>query len=131
MRVDTAAYNEYVVTPYYDSLIAKMITFGRIAHEAISRMKRALEMTVVEGVKTTIPLHQRILSEQDFIEGRITTRFLERYKQRKPGFLSPARFFCVSKFWNFRSCIGRLPGVYLRDNFRTRHRDSPRVPGHG
>jgi acetyl-CoA carboxylase biotin carboxylase subunit len=82
VRVDTAAYNECVITPYYDSLIAKVITFAGSRGEAIGRMKRALEMTIVEGVKTTIPLHQRILSEADFLEGRITTRFLDRYAQR-------------------------------------------------
>jgi acetyl-CoA carboxylase biotin carboxylase subunit len=83
VRVDTAAYNEYVVTPYYDSLIAKLISYGANRHDAIARMKRALDMTIIEGVKTTIPLHQRILSEQDFVEGRITTHFLDRYAQRR------------------------------------------------
>jgi acetyl-CoA carboxylase biotin carboxylase subunit len=82
VRVDTAAYNECVITPYYDSLIAKVITFAGSRGDAIGRMKRALEMTIVEGVKTTIPLHQRILSEADFLEGRINTRFLDRYAQR-------------------------------------------------
>jgi acetyl-CoA carboxylase biotin carboxylase subunit len=81
VRVDTAAYNEYVVTPYYDSLLAKLITYSGNRNETIAKMKRALEMTVVEGVKTTIPLHQRILAERDFMDGRITTRFLERYQQ--------------------------------------------------
>jgi acetyl-CoA carboxylase biotin carboxylase subunit len=79
VRVDTAAYNEYVITPYYDSLIAKVIAWGRDRQEAISRMKRALEMTVVEGVQTTIPLHQKILRDEDFCAGRINTRFLERW----------------------------------------------------
>jgi acetyl-CoA carboxylase, biotin carboxylase subunit len=82
VRVDTAAHNECVITPYYDSLIAKLITFAGSRADAIGRMKRALEMTIVEGVKTTIPLHQRILNETDFLEGRITTRFLDRYAQR-------------------------------------------------
>jgi len=79
VRVDTAAYHDYVITPYYDSLIAKMITFGRNRAEAISRMQRALDMTLVEGVKTTIPLHQRILDEEDFRAGRLSTRFLNRW----------------------------------------------------
>jgi acetyl-CoA carboxylase biotin carboxylase subunit len=83
VRVDTAAYGEYVVTPYYDSLIAKLISYGGNRLETIGRMKRALEMTVIEGVKTTIPLHLRILSDRDFLEGRITTRFLDRYVQRE------------------------------------------------
>jgi acetyl-CoA carboxylase, biotin carboxylase subunit len=80
VRVDTAAYSEYVVTPYYDSLIAKIITYGRDRQEAICRMSRALDMTVVEGVQTTIPLHQKILNNEDFRAGRIHTRFLEQLK---------------------------------------------------
>jgi acetyl-CoA carboxylase biotin carboxylase subunit len=83
VRVDTAAYGEYVVTPYYDSLIAKLISYGGNRLEAIGRRKRALEMTVIEGVKTTIPLHLRILSDRDFLEGRISTHFLDRYAQRE------------------------------------------------
>jgi acetyl-CoA carboxylase, biotin carboxylase subunit len=79
VRVDTAAYNEYVITPHYDSLIAKVIAHARTRQEAISRMSRALEMTVVEGVHTTIPLHQRILNNEDFRAGRIHTRFLEQW----------------------------------------------------
>jgi acetyl-CoA carboxylase, biotin carboxylase subunit len=79
VRVDTAAYSECVVTPYYDSLIAKIIAHGRDRRETIRRMLRALEMTVVEGVKTTIPLHQRILQDEDFRSGRINTHFLERW----------------------------------------------------
>jgi acetyl-CoA carboxylase biotin carboxylase subunit len=79
VRVDTAAYNEYVITPHYDSLIAKVIAHGRTRQEAISRMSRALGMTVVEGVHTTIPLHQRILSDDDFLAGRIHTRFLDKW----------------------------------------------------
>jgi acetyl-CoA carboxylase biotin carboxylase subunit len=78
VRVDTAAYNEYVITPYYDSLIAKIITSGRNRQESIDRMKRALEMTVVEGVQTTIRLHQNILNNDDFRAGRIHTHFLEQ-----------------------------------------------------
>jgi acetyl-CoA carboxylase biotin carboxylase subunit len=80
VRVDTAAYSEYVITPYYDSLIAKIIASGRDRLEAINRMTRALDMTVIEGVQTLIPLHQRILSDEDFRAGRIHTRFLERWK---------------------------------------------------
>jgi acetyl-CoA carboxylase biotin carboxylase subunit len=78
VRVDTAAYSEYVITPHYDSLIAKIITYGRNRQESIDRMKRALEMTVVEGVQTTIPLHQSILHNEDFRAGRIHTNFLEQ-----------------------------------------------------
>jgi acetyl-CoA carboxylase, biotin carboxylase subunit len=79
VRVDTAAYSEYVVSPYYDSMIAKIIVWGRNRQESITRMKRALDMTVIEGVHTTIPLHQRILHDEDFCAGRIHTRFLDRW----------------------------------------------------
>ena len=82
VRIDTAAYNEYFITPYYDSLIAKVISYGANRDEVIRRMERALEMTIVEGVKTTIPLHQRILKDPDFRAGRITTRFLDRWSRR-------------------------------------------------
>ncbi len=78
VRVDTAAYQEGVIPPYYDSLVAKLITHGRDRGEAISRMNRALDMFVVEGIKTSIPLHQRILSHPDFVAGKLDTRFLER-----------------------------------------------------
>jgi acetyl-CoA carboxylase biotin carboxylase subunit len=84
VRIDTAAYTEYVITPYYDSLVAKVISHGRNRDEAISRMQRALDMMIVEGVKTTIPLHQRILLDEDFRAGRISTRFLDRWNARKP-----------------------------------------------
>jgi acetyl-CoA carboxylase biotin carboxylase subunit len=83
VRIDTAAYSEFVMTPYYDSLIAKIITWGTDRQEAISRMLRALEMTVVEGIKTTIPLHQRILRDEDFRAGRINTHFLDRWNRSK------------------------------------------------
>ena len=77
VRVDTAAYAEYVIPPYYDSLIAKLIVYGSDRAEAINRMKRALDMFIVEGVTTSIPLHQRILSHPDFQRGDIYTSFLE------------------------------------------------------
>jgi acetyl-CoA carboxylase biotin carboxylase subunit len=67
------------VQPYYDSLIAKLVVHARDRKEAIARMKRALSLTVIEGVKTTIPLHRRILDDPDFRAGRYSTRFLERF----------------------------------------------------
>ncbi len=82
IRLDTAAYTESIISPHYDSLIAKVISYGNNRSEAIKRMERALEMMVVEGVKTTIPLHQRILANSDFREGNIDTRFLERFYPR-------------------------------------------------
>jgi len=77
VRVDTAVYADSAIPPYYDSLIAKLITRGRDRTEAIARMRRALEMFIVEGVKTTIPLHRRILASPDFQAGRFDTHFLD------------------------------------------------------
>jgi acetyl-CoA carboxylase, biotin carboxylase subunit len=79
VRVDTAAYAEGVIPPYYDSLIAKLIVRGKDREEAISRMSRALEMFIVEGVYTTIPLHRKILADPDFRAGRLDTNFIERF----------------------------------------------------
>jgi acetyl-CoA carboxylase biotin carboxylase subunit len=78
VRVDTAAYQDGVIPPYYDSLVAKLITFGANRDEAIARMRRALDMFVVEGIYTSIPLHQKILAHPDFIAGKIDTGFLTR-----------------------------------------------------
>ena len=79
VRVDTFAHSECTVTPYYDSLIAKIITYGRDRTEALARMRRTLEMTVVDGIKTSIPLHLKVLNDPDFIAGRFSTSFMERY----------------------------------------------------
>jgi acetyl-CoA carboxylase biotin carboxylase subunit len=79
VRVDTAAYAEGVIPPYYDSLIAKLIVRGKDRDEAVSRMTRALEMFIVEGVFTTIPLHRRILADPDFRAGKFDTGFIERF----------------------------------------------------
>jgi len=68
-----------VIPPYYDSLIAKLITRGRDRAEAISRMQRALDMFIVEGIFTTIPLHKRILADEDFQSGKFDTTFIERF----------------------------------------------------
>src|SRR6185369_1599635 len=70
VRVDTAAYTEAVIPPYYDSLIAKLVTHGKDRQEAMSRMSRALEMFIVQGIHTTIPLHRRIMADPDFQAGR-------------------------------------------------------------
>ncbi len=85
VRVDTYAHSECTVSPYYDSLIAKIITFGRDRSEAIARMRRTLEMTVVDGIKTSIPLHLKILAEPDFAAGRLSTAFMERFMKEKSG----------------------------------------------
>jgi acetyl-CoA carboxylase biotin carboxylase subunit len=79
VRVDTAAYAEGVIPPYYDSLIAKLVVRGRDRDEAISRMSRALDMFVVEGIHTSIPLHKRIMADPDFRAGNFDTKFMERF----------------------------------------------------
>jgi acetyl-CoA carboxylase biotin carboxylase subunit len=71
------------VPPYYDSLIAKLIVHGKDRAEAMARMSRALEMFVVEGIHTTIPLHRRILEDQEFRDGSFDTKFMERFFERE------------------------------------------------
>jgi acetyl-CoA carboxylase, biotin carboxylase subunit len=82
VRLDTAAYPGYVVPPYYDSLIAKLIVHARTREVAIARMRRALEVMVVEGIKTTIPLHQAIMDDPYFRAGEYSTRFMEQFFER-------------------------------------------------
>ena len=79
VRVDSAAYSDAVIPPYYDSLVAKLIVKGRDRGEALARMRRALEMFVIEGIKTSIPMHLRILGDKDFAAGKFDTHFIERY----------------------------------------------------
>jgi acetyl-CoA carboxylase biotin carboxylase subunit len=81
VRVDTHLYAGYTVPPFYDSLIAKLVVFGRDRAEAIVRGRRALQMMRVEGVKTSIPLHLEILDDPDFVAGRTTTHFMERFSR--------------------------------------------------
>ncbi len=83
VRVDTAAYSDAVIPPYYDSLIAKLIVRGKDRGEAIARMSRALEMFIVEGIHTSIPLHRRIMMDPDFQAGRMDTKFMERFLAQK------------------------------------------------
>jgi acetyl-CoA carboxylase, biotin carboxylase subunit len=79
VRVDTWAYTDCVIPPFYDSLVAKLITYGSDRGEAIRRMQRALSMFIVEGIYTSIPLQQRILADPDFQAGRFDTNFIKRY----------------------------------------------------
>ncbi len=93
VRIDTFLHSECTISPYYDSMIAKIIVHGRDRHEAIARMRRTLEMTVIEGIKTSIPLHLRILADPDFVAGRLGTAFMERFvveKKRDTGGLAEA-----------------------------------------
>ena len=83
VRVDTHIYRGYRVPPNYDSLLAKVIAHGASRSEAIRRARRALSMFLIGGVRTSIPLHLRVLEERDFIEGRLSTRFMERFATRE------------------------------------------------
>ena len=80
VRVDTAVYPGYVVPPYYDSMIAKLIVHARTRELAINRMQRALDMMVVEGIKTTIPLHKKIMADKRFQTGDFSTKFMEEFE---------------------------------------------------
>lgn len=77
VRVDSAVYTGYYIPPYYDSMVAKLITYGATREEAIARMKRALSEFVIEGVKTTIPFHLKLLEHEKFVGGEFNTKFLE------------------------------------------------------
>ncbi len=79
VRVDSAMESNCTVVPHYDSLIAKLITHGRNREESMARMRRALDEFVIEGIKTTIPLHRRIFNDAEFQKGRVSTSFLERF----------------------------------------------------
>jgi acetyl-CoA carboxylase biotin carboxylase subunit len=79
VRVDSALYSGYSVPPNYDSLVAKLIVHGKTRAEAIARMRRALEEMVVDGIRTTIPLHQRIMADPQFQSGDYTIHWLERF----------------------------------------------------
>jgi len=83
IRVDTAAYTDCVIPPYYDSLVAKLIAYGADRDEAIARMQRALGMFVIEGIYTSIPLHQRLLAEPEFRSGDFDTNFVKRCSDRR------------------------------------------------
>jgi acetyl-CoA carboxylase biotin carboxylase subunit len=83
VRVDTAQYAEGVVPPYYDSLIAKLICHGKDREEAMNKMQRALSQFVVEGIHTTIPLHEKIFADPEFRSGQFDTKFMERFFERQ------------------------------------------------
>jgi len=85
VRVETFAHSDCTISPFYDSMIAKIIVHGRDRQEAIARMRRTLEMTVVEGIKTTIPLHLKIMQDPDFVAGKLSTSFMERFLAQRPA----------------------------------------------
>lgn len=84
VRVDSHIYAGYVIPPYYDSLLAKLIAVAQTREEAIDTMARALSEYVIEGVKTTIPFHQQLMQNEDFRKGNFTTKFLETFELKKP-----------------------------------------------
>jgi acetyl-CoA carboxylase biotin carboxylase subunit len=79
VRIDTFAHSECTISPYYDSMIAKIIVHGRDRQEAVARMRRTLEMTVIEGISTSVPLHLQILNDPDFQAGKLGTGFMDRF----------------------------------------------------
>jgi len=85
VRLETLAHSECTISPYYDSMIAKIIVHGRDRQEAIARMRRTLEMTVIEGIKTNIQMHLRILNDPEFAAGKLSTSFMDRFLARRPG----------------------------------------------
>ena len=84
VRVDSALYSGYTVPPYYDSLVAKLIVRGATRNECLMRLRRALEEFVIGGIETTIPLHQRLVTDPDFINGEYDIGWLEEFVAR-PG----------------------------------------------
>jgi len=79
IRVDTAMYQDAIIPPTYDSMVAKLIAYGNNRNEALSRMRRALDTLVIEGVKTTAPLHRKIMDHPDFISGGFSTKWMETF----------------------------------------------------
>jgi acetyl-CoA carboxylase biotin carboxylase subunit len=82
IRIDSHVYAGYVIPPFYDSMIAKIIAVARTRKEAIDTMSRALSEYVIEGIKTTIPFHQQLMRNEDFIKGNFTTKFLDTFKMQ-------------------------------------------------
>ena len=80
IRIDTHVYTNYVIPPFYDSMIAKLITVAQTREEAISKMERALDEFVIEGIKTTIPFHQKLMKDEHFRKGVYTTKFMESFE---------------------------------------------------
>lgn len=83
VRMDTHVYAGYTIPPYYDSMIAKLITVAQTREEAIAKMKRALDEFVIEGIKTTIPFHQQLFENKDFLAGNYTTKFMDTFELKK------------------------------------------------
>ena len=80
IRIDTHVYANYMIPPYYDSMISKLITVAQTREEAIQKMKRALDEYIIEGIKTTIPFHQQLLENEKFLKGDFTTKFMDDFE---------------------------------------------------
>ena len=80
VRIDTHVYANYIIPPYYDSMIAKLITVAQTREEAIQKMERALDEFIIEGIKTTIPFHQQLMKDENFRKGVYTTKFMDDFK---------------------------------------------------
>ena len=85
MRVDSAVYQGYSIPPYYDSLIGKLIVYGRTREECLQRLRRAVDEFVVDGVKTTLPLFQRLIKEPDVLAGNYDIHWLEKFLSASKG----------------------------------------------
>ena len=84
IRVDTHVYAGYTISPYYDSMIAKLICKARTREECIAKMRRALDEFIVEGIVTTVPFHRQLMDNEQFIKGDFTTKFIETFDFKKP-----------------------------------------------
>ncbi len=82
VRIDTHVYDSYIIPPYYDSMIAKLIVTAQTREEAISKMKRALSEFIIEGVKTTIPFHMQLMDNPEYVAGNYTTKFMEDFEMK-------------------------------------------------
>ena len=80
IRIDTHVYANYMIPPFYDSMIAKLITVAQTREEAILKMSRALDEFVIEGIKTTIPFHQKLMRDENFQKGKYTTKFMDDFE---------------------------------------------------
>jgi acetyl-CoA carboxylase biotin carboxylase subunit len=79
VRVDSHIYQGYSIPPYYDSMVAKLITFAQTRNEAIAKMRRALDEFIIEGIHTTIPFHRKMMDNPDFIAGTFDTKYLDTH----------------------------------------------------
>ena len=79
IRIDTHVYANYIIPPYYDSMISKLIVVAQTREEALKKMERALDEYIIEGIKSTIPFHQQLLQDENFRKGNFTTKFMETF----------------------------------------------------